>query len=202
MPRRVLGDIKNQIEYKSPEKQTKSENSESSQVEESKSSSSRFKKTELKGGDIYCKGRQVDALGDKASEIQELTLTSVEKLIDLIQNKMGVLPVNYYYEQKELDKMKLSDESVFLDIGCGLGKVVLLVGNEIKCRAHGIEADQDCLEKCIRLHEVLKEMYDVSDDWDSRVTFANLPLNGVSTLSVDGQDPSHIFLFGRNFSDE
>lgn len=110
----------------------------------------------------------------------------MDKLMDLMQSEMELLPINFYYEPEELAKMKLSDKSVFLDIGCGLGKVVLVVANEVKCRAHGIEADRDSYEKCIRLHEVLKEQHYVSDDWDTQVTFTNLQPCALPTFSVDG----------------
>ena len=96
----------------------------------------------------------------------------------------------------------MSNESTFLDIGSGGGKVVLQVALEVGCRAHGIEV----LANRIECSETLKQRLILEENAPSeladRATFEMKDATYFDHYMIDGHDASHIFAFSEVFSQE
>ena len=72
---------------------------------------------------------------------------------------------------KDIESFKLSNQSRFLDIGSGGGKVVMQVALEVGCRAHGIEVLQNRIECSEILKQRLVSEENAPKEWAGRVTF-------------------------------
>lgn len=105
------------------------------------------------------------------------------------------------FEQLALSRLTFDHESVFLDIGSGIGKVVIQVAMEAGCVAGGIEAAESRLMLSRQFLQRLLDEEAVPAELKARVKFVHADGGaGPGPLLVDGRHATHIFMNSVVFS--
>ena len=71
------------------------------------------------------------------------------------------------------DQFKLSDSSIFIDIGSGTGMVVLHVGVKVGCRSLGVEVSPNRFNLSLELKDSLSETNLISKAFGEKFHFFN-----------------------------
>lgn len=135
--------------------------------------------------------KQSSPLGDYQAGYGEITFGSLQKVLD-------VLTCDNIEEDPTLLKLmpyRINNESIFLDVGSGAGKVVMLTAAIVGCRSHGIEVVENRYLVARDFVKSLIEEKKLPDHFAHLISFENSnAAESAKAFMLDGMDATHIFI--------
>ncbi len=83
---------------------------------------------------------------DKKLGIETSEVLVFKERISLYKDDEAYYPINYYILEKVIDYLKLSDDDIFIDFGCGKGRVIFFAALEKIKKVVGIELRKELVD--------------------------------------------------------